>query len=162
MKYKGQLNKPIVRKRMGLLATDEQLGEAASKSFNDMVQKLPLLADAHGVAEGDWFGLAFELARAHVPGFKVVEPAGRPTEWSELDKAELRTDADDLIAARGVTRVTDAIGRVCKLERWAEKTKGMKVSALSKHYYDADARWVRVVRDARAWNQLSSGIDSRE
>ena len=154
MKYKGALNKPVVRKRLGLLATDEQVADAANTQFHELVAKLPLLAEAHGVAKGDWFGLAFELARAHVPGFKVVDPAGRPTEWSDIDKAELRIDVDDLIAVRNTRPVTEAIRIVCKLERWAEKTKGMKISALSKHYYGADVRWVRMLRDAKAWESI--------
>lgn len=78
MKYKGQLNEPVVRKRLGLLATDKQHEDAASQLVNELVQKMPMLAEAHGVAAGDWFGLAFELAQAHVPGFKVVERSLKP------------------------------------------------------------------------------------
>lgn len=162
MKYTGKLAKPIVRRRLGVLSTEESVREAATKEANEMLEKLPLLAEAHGVAPGDWFALAVSLAKTHVPGFKVVQPAGRPTEWGQIEKAELRLDVDELLAATGGLAVTDAIRRTCKLERWVEKTKGMKVTALSKHYYAADMRFVDIVRDARSWNQLSERIDSQE
>lgn len=154
MKYKGLLNKPVVRKHLGLLATDEQRAEAANRQFHELVAKLPLLAEAHGVAAGDWFGLAFELARAHVPGFKVIDPAGRPTEWGDIDKAKLKVDVDELIAAHNGMPVTEALRRVRKLDRWTEKTKDMKETALSKHYYGADVRWVKMLMDAKAWDSI--------
>ena len=77
-----------MRRRVGLLATDEQVAAAVNAQVDELLSKLPLLAEAHGVRHGDWFALVVSLARTHVPGFKLVEPAGRPTEWGMFDKAE--------------------------------------------------------------------------
>ena len=154
MKYASELKKPVVRKIPGLLWTDEQRLELIKEQIREQLKKMPLLAKAHGVPEGDWFALAFELAKAHVPGFKLVRSAGRPAEWSDVDKAELKLDVDNLMAASSGLPVTEALRKIPKLEAWAEKTKLMRVEALSKHYYGADERWVRIVRDARAWNLI--------
>lgn len=151
MKYTGSLGKTITRKRVGLIAVDAY--QAEEKRVNDeMLAKLPDLFKAHAVPGGDWVALALALARAHVPGFKIIRRAGRPTEWGLGDKAVFRLDVDTIVVNSGNTLpVTEAIKLACRLDAWAEKTKEpMKLAAITKHYYTADLRFVEAVKEARA------------
>ena len=154
MKYSGELAKPITAKKAGLLATDDSIRAESKRIVDAQIAKLPALFAAHGVELHDWIDLVFELAEEYVPGFRVVEPAGRPTEWGDYDKAEFRLTVDHMREANPGMKITDAIRRVQRLESWQSKTKDMKVSALSKHYYGADPRWVAVMRDAKAYESI--------
>ena len=154
MKYTGKLAKPIVSKQLGLFATDADIKAEALRVTTEKVNKVSALFAVHGVELHDWMDLAFELAEEYVPGFKVIKPAGRPTEWEEYDKAEFKLTVDSMKAANNGIPVTRAISRVMKLSSWAGKTKGMQVSALSKHYYAADPRVVAMMRDANAYNLI--------
>jgi hypothetical protein len=157
VKYTGKLAKPIVSKQLGLLATDDDIKAEALRVATEKVNKVSALFAVHGVELNDWMDLAFELAEEYVPGFKVVRPAGRPTEWQEYDKAEFKLAVDDMKSANEGIATTEAIRRVCRLSHWAEKNKGMKVTALSKHYYAADSRFVAMMQDAKAYNLIVQG-----
>lgn len=160
MKYVGTLAKPIVLKHLGLLADDAAFQAEAERTTSEIFAKLPDLFKAHGVLENDFFGLALALAKNHVPGFKLAKPAGRPTEWSLLDKAEFRVDVDTFIKNNGVS-VVEAIKLTIRLDRWAEKTQPMKLAALEWHYYDADLRFVAIVKHAHAFDALPVGVRVR-
>lgn len=160
MKYTNQLAKPIKAKRLPLLAKDSDFKTEAGRISAEKFAKLPDLCAAHGVLYGDWLGLALALATEHVSGFKIATPAGRPTEWGDYDKAMFRLDVEDMQSASVGLPLTEAMRRVCRLSQWAGKTKGMKVTALSKHFYSVDLRWVRVARDARLMNQLTGTNNS--
>lgn len=152
MKYTGTLNKPITKRRLSLLAL-YPLRDEYQRQTDEALSKLPDLFAAHDVQNGNWPALALALARAHVPGFKIVEPAGRPTEWGLADKAEFRFDVDTFVINSGNTMlVTEAIKLACRLDAWASKTKPMTLAAITKHYYTADLRFVEIVKDARAWD----------
>lgn len=157
MKYTGKLAKPIVSKQLGVFATDEDIKAEALRVTTEKVNKVSALFAVHGVELDDWVDLVFELAEEYVPGFKVIKPAGRPTEWEVYDKAEFKLTVDDMKSANDGIATTEAIRRVCRLSHWAEKTKGMKVTALSKHYYAADSRVVAMMRDANAYNLINQG-----
>jgi hypothetical protein len=151
MKYVGNLNKGITRKRMGIFADDADYATEAQRTTDEMFSKLPDLFAVHQVSEGDWAGLAMALAKTHVPGFKLINPAGRKTEWNPADKAEFRLDVDAIIENHGIS-VVEAIKLACRLDAWIEKTKEpMTIAALEQHYYKADIRFIQVVKDARAW-----------
>jgi hypothetical protein len=160
MKYTNQLAKPIKAKRLSLLATESDFETEAGRITAEKFAKLPDLCAAHGVIYGDWLSLALALATEHVSGFKIALPAGRPTEWGDFDKAMFRLDVEDMQSASVGLPVTLAIDRVRKLSQWAEKTHGMKVTALSKHFYSVDSRWVQIARDARSMNQLTGTNNS--
>ncbi len=83
-----EVNVVALERRLEGELLDEQVAAAVNAQVDELLSKLPLLAEAHGVRHGDWFALVVSLARTHVPGFKLVEPAGRPTEWGMFDKAE--------------------------------------------------------------------------
>lgn len=155
MKYEGRLSKPIVRKKLGLLAPEEAFELDYKRVVDEMFGKLPELFAAHAVPDGNWAALAIELAKEHVPGFRVVNPAGRKTEWEVTDKAELRVDVDAEIEQSGLS-VIEAIKVTIRRPAWAAKTKPMKLDAIRKHYDAADPRWVRIVEDARRWESIQS------
>lgn len=159
MKYTQELTKPIKRKRLGLLADEALHAEEARRIVDEMFAKIPMLAQAHGVDHGDWFGLALALAKEHVPGFKVVNPSGRPPEWSDVDKAEFSIAVDEVRLSSGKT-VDESMKLVIRLERWAKKTAPMSLEALRQHYYQADKRWIAVVKDARAYELLMAGKET--
>ena len=154
--YTGRLGKTIARRKMGLLADEADFIAEANRITDEMYSKLPDLFYAHGVEAGNWKALGLALAKAHVPGFKVADPAGRPTEWSKFHKAEFKLDVDAFIERTKPEKlsVVEAIKRVIRQDAWSEKTKKMTLSALEKHYYDADRRWCKVVQDARAYELI--------
>lgn len=153
MKYTGTLNKRITRRRIGLLGGDDAVQAESNRINAEMVEKLPALFDAHGIEYGNWVRLALALAREHVPGFAVINPPGRPTEWGLALKAEFRLDVDAIATAKGLT-VIEAIKLAIRLDAWAIKTKPMDLRALEKHYYTADLRFVEIVKKARAYESI--------
>lgn len=161
MKYTGKLSKTITKKRIGLLCDEDFYRGEAKRTNDEMFAKFPDLFKAHGIIEGDWFALSLALAKEHVPGFKVVRPAGRPTKWGLAEKAEFRLDVDTIIEKSGLS-VVEAIKQVCRLDAWKEMTaEPMSLSALEQHYYKADLRFVEVVKDARAWQALPLSVRAR-
>ena len=154
MKYTGTLAKPIARKRTGLLNDDATIEAEANRTTLERFAKLPDLFRAHGVPENDFLRLAISLAKEHVPGFKLVNPPGRKTEWSDYYKAEFKLTVDAMREANPGMPTTQAISKVCRLSSWEEKTKGMKVSALRKHYDAADPRFVKLMKDAKAYDSI--------
>lgn len=165
MKYTGSLSKTIARKRIGVFASEDAYIAEAKRTTDEMFSKLPDLFKAHQVTEGDWVALVLALAKAHVPGFKVVNPAGRKPEWDSSHKAEFRLDVDTTIEKSGQKKlsVVEAIKLVCRMGDWAEKTEPMNLAALEQHYYKADMRWVQVVKEARAYRAIpQSERDSHE
>ena len=157
MKYTGTLAKPIPRKRMELLVDDATFQAEAHRTIEAMFAKLPDLFKAHGVAEFNYLGLVVAMAKEHVPGFKLVNPAGRPTTWGDYDKAQFRLSVDDMREANPGMPTTQAISRVYRFSSWEAKTQGMKGAALRKHYDAADLRWVQVARDAKAYESIIRG-----
>jgi hypothetical protein len=153
LKYTGKLNKPIVRKRIGILANEDAYMAEAKRITDEMFAKLPDLFAAHGLQHGDWVALAMELAKAHVPGFQVNKPAGRKTEWDISHKAEFRLDVDAIVANSGLS-VVEAIKLTIRSDAWAVKAAPMTIAALEQHYYKADMRWVQIVKDARAYESI--------
>ena len=150
MKYTGALKKAIVRKRLGILHTESEFQDDSQRIVDEMVSKLPELFAVYEVNQGDWVSLAFRLAQAHVPGFKVVDPPGRPPEWGPHENAGFHIDVDAVIDERHLT-VVEAIKIVIRMESWAKKTSPMNMVALERRYYSADPAWVKIVKDARAY-----------
>lgn len=146
-RYLGLLGQPIVANHIpGLLADDARHIESA-RQVGLMLEKLPLLAEAHGVANGDWFALVLALAREHVPGFKVVAKGGRSELWSDIEKAELSIEVE--AARKALKTLKQAIEAVLLGGRWAEKRP--TASALETHYRHADKKVVALLRDAQAY-----------
>ncbi len=157
MKYDGELNRRIPGKQFGLLAGEPEFKSEAVRVVNARFAKFPALFEAHNVPLGDWQRLAYELAVAHVPGFKVSKPVGRSTKWGELDKAELRIDVDATIAATRHKTVGEALRHLQKTdEKWKPMLRGLKQQAMRDYYYGADQRWVSMVTDSRSLHELQS------
>ncbi|WP_157627245.1 hypothetical protein [Variovorax boronicumulans] len=151
MKYQGALERPIVANDVrGLLADEARIAEA-TRQVNLMLEKLPQLAQAHGVEPGDWFALVMAMAKEHVPGFRVIAKAGRDELWSDLEKAELKIEVD---AYRKAGRnLKQAIEAVLANGRWEQKRPTH--SALDTHYKRADKSLVAMVLDARAFRAIN-------
>ncbi len=148
MKYEGRLSKPLIRKRMGPDASDGEYADEINRLAEEMISKMPDLFKAHGLKDGQYLQLALELAKAHVPGFQVRISAGRKTQWTRFDKAELRADVDDIIQKTGLT-VVKAIRQAILLDAWRKKAEPMTIAALEKHYYTADELTATLIRAAR-------------
>lgn len=147
VKYEGALERPIVANNVrGLLADEARTAEAA-RQVDLMIEKLPLLAKAHGVEAGNWFALVMAMAKEHVPGFRVITKAGRTELWSDLEKAELKIEIDEHRSAD--RNLKQAIEAVLADGKWEKKRPTH--SALETHYKRADESLVAMVRDARAF-----------
>ncbi len=125
--YTGELLKPIPKRGPGLIASvSEERWQAA---LNDAVldqmvvtlRKLSLLAEAHHVKPGDWLGLTLALARAHVPGFKVVGKGGRPLVWDTFTTARYHQAVNDHQRRYRALTLEEAMRDVSKLPEWADK-----------------------------------------
>lgn len=160
MKYTGTLSKPVVKGRRGLINAPDFTADR-ERIFTEINAKLPELFKIHGVSEGDWKDLALALAGAHVPGFKVVERAGRKREWDYLKKVEFRIAVDDLISkSKNALPVTEAIRRAKRLDRWKVKIENMKIPALSQHYYAVTLEDVDYWKERLPMKQLSKTNNS--
>lgn len=162
MKYDGDLNRRIPGKQFGLLAGEPEFKSEAVRVVDARFAKFPALFEAHNVPPGDWQRLAYELAVAHVPGFKVSKPVGRNTKWSELDKAKLRIDVDATIAATRHKTVGEALRHLQKTnEKWKPMLRGLKQQVMRDYYYSADPRWVRMAADSIAFRELAAQQDEQ-
>ena len=153
MKYTGSLSKTIVGKQIAPLSGEDAFKVEYKRQDDEMLAKLPDLFRTHEVTVGDWVGLALALAKAHVPGFKVVRRAGPRTKWSFFTKAEFRLDVDTEREKSGLS-VEKAIEHVWCLEAWRVAAIPTPLSALQKHYYSADLEFVEAIKRARAWQAL--------
>lgn len=117
----------------------------------EAIRRMDLLREHYAIPQGHWFVLAYTLAKQTVPGLEVERArAGRKTKWTPIDKAELKIAADNLVAARGIS-VTSAISSLNKTTGSPWKGKG--IPTLKGWYYEADERWVRMVRDAALYDE---------
>lgn len=122
--YKGILNKPIViAKREFPPSTILDGGETPEvKAVKARLKLEELMATVHHVEceynkkltalmrhhnivakkDGAWRALALELAKDHVPGFKIIQEkeGGRGTFWNEFALAKLYFDVSNMMAAR--------------------------------------------------------------
>lgn len=150
-RYTDVLAQPIKRHRLSLV--DDE-GDETRRIAREMAEKLPALANWHGI---DWDGtpeayaaLVLALARTHVPGFRVIEPAGRKKGLSELEKAYLRREVDAVRQDTG-KKMNAAIAQVMKTELWRDRLAGMSVRAVAQQLKEG-AKWLRVVADAEAYD----------
>jgi len=128
----------------------------AGRIEDEMRAKLPDLFKAHGITDGDWPNLAMALAKAHVPGFRVSSPPGRPNEWDELEAAEFKIEVDNICRAQGLS-VVESIKLAIRLDAWAPKAADMTLGSLEKRYYEArNSKWVELVKKARAYEQIGA------
>jgi len=138
--YTGVLGQGIEYRQLGLLGLlegDDALQAEVDRQQVEMLLKVPELERALGVIPGDWRGLALALARAHVPGFRVVAPPGRPVEWSPMDKYEWSRAVQALRIASSRS-LNDCIEKARKVGEWVDKTAGMSAGALRNHFYDGE------------------------
>jgi len=74
---------------------------AEGELSRELEKKFRLLFKQQGVAYGAWMHLAISLAVAHVPGFQLIKPAGRPrgkdSAWTQELTAKLVSDVDELL-----------------------------------------------------------------
>lgn len=150
MKYTGELAQQITLRLPSVMESlgDDFAEREGLRIAEALAAKLPALARAHGVREGDWYGLVLALASAHVKGFQLIDPPGRPVVWEEMDKAEFRLDVD-AAKLHADKSLSQAIERVKTSERWAQKARHTAVSALKQHYYKADPRLIVIAEKAR-------------
>ena len=93
---------------------------------------------------------------------KVSKPVGRNTKWSELDKAELRIDADATMATTRHKTVGEALRHLQKTsEKWKPFLNRLGAHVMKEYYNDADPRWVRMALDSRALHELEGRESER-
>ncbi|MGF6524742.1 hypothetical protein [Variovorax sp. PvP013] len=152
MMYEGKLKEPIVQQHHGLLS---DLNAEQQRINIEMLSKLPALFEAHQVEAGNWMRLAFELAKAHVPGFQVNAPAGRPLKWELAEKAAFRIDVDEIISDAKLS-LSEAIKLAIRQPRWAEQAREMTMAALVKQYKTTEMWSVEVLQDARRLEKMGT------
>lgn len=153
MKYKGNLGKTIALKQIGLLSDADAYEKEAKRITDEMFGKFPDLFIVHQVTQGDWMALSLALAKAHVPGFKVVRPSGAPKKWESVARAEFRLDVDAIIEDKGLS-VVESIKLAIRLYTWEAKTASMTIGALEKQYYSTDMRMVELIKKARSYELM--------
>ncbi|NCT97024.1 MAG: hypothetical protein GXD23_06605 [Comamonadaceae bacterium] len=142
-RYSGVLSTPIAEKPSdysggtGLLPGKEQFERAKQLQWDRRFAKLPALFEAYGLAYGDWMALSLALAVEHVPGFRVVNEAGRPS-IDELMLAEFAL-AVDLVRGRTSMKVDAALREVSQQDAWNKRLAAARLAknpnALRSHYY---------------------------
>lgn len=141
--------------------TPEQEAEnnaAWNRHWGELLRRMDLLAEFYNVPKGGWAALALHLAVDHVPGLQVTAAtAGRPMEWPPFRVAQLRHEMDSLIASRGAGfSVASAAKVIAKRSEWKPKRATKPWEVLRRKYYEADRRWVHVLKDAAAWQSRLS------
>lgn len=151
-KYTGELLRPLVPPRIGLLMNEAQIAEKYAEIELERWKRMAILFDAHGVNQGDWQSLCFALAIAHVPGFKMAKGrAGAKTKWQDYDRAMLV-----LAVEQTGLSVTEATELLAKQEPWKSMVSHARgAKTLHDEYYRADQRMVRMARVAQAFDALS-------
>ncbi len=152
--YKGGLKKPIHRdeppippgKVIKLLSPEidhdakykEESAIFIAKSFLSLatqnIEKLGLLLEHYNIDPNDpdrWFWLSVNLAKNHVPGFKIKtkeEKGGRPQEWDIVKYARLFLEVTILMAEKknvsgcNISRACNALLKEPEWESYSRKT----------------------------------------
>lgn len=155
--YRGDLLRPIPARKLPLLSPEAQ-NEAQEAFVSEQARRMSLLFDAHGISYGDWQGLCYSLAHAHVPGFsEAKDEVGRKVKWDAVTLAEL------VLAVEGInaTDVRAAAAKLADLPPWKNMLKATQgAETLRARYYDAKAKgadkWVDILRKARKWDEIQN------
>ena len=164
--YTGVLNTPIDPEAIGLpwgaggpglLATDQEVSDAARRITDAQFEKLPALFAAHGVTLGNWSGLCLALAAEHVPGFKLKNKGGRPSKWTAYQQAEFVCDVEEL-RATGLS-IPESIKLVVRREPWKALTEEASIDRLKDIFDDARKQHpmvVSMIAKSRAFDRLTA------
>ena len=156
-KYSGELNAPIPKPQIDLLASDAERAEVAKQLTTESYRRMTLLFDVHGVEHGNWEALCFALARAHVAGFKIARSSSGPkTKWDDITRAELVL----AVESTGINNVSDATKQLAAQEPWCSIAKHGGAKTLRDEYYRADNKWVQILKKAKAWESLQLAPNS--
>lgn len=151
-KYPAELSRPITRPKLGLLASDEELQDAAIKITSERYRKMTMLFDAHRVPVGDWASLCFALAETQFAGFSVAQArSGRRTKWDINVRAELVIAVEE--TGLNITKATELLATQEPWSGMVGKDNGPQ--RLRDEYNRADKRWAMVLKDAIAYRALS-------
>lgn len=155
MKYKGILNRRrIYVPEPGLLASSEDRQAFDEAQHAESTERLAALFRFYGAK--DWRELALYLAVAHVPGMGFEKAKRGPaTVWNDMTRAELRLDIEAYVQTHGGS-TSHACSVLAGKEPWKTKLRGGRSpgQALRRQYNLAINAWVRVLEDARAYDQL--------
>ena len=142
--YKGDLASPIEPPKLTNPDSEWEKADAAEEIADQQLKRMFLLFGAHGISPGDWRGLCYALAEAHVPGFQVAKGrAGRPRKWSDLDRARLVIEVQQTELG-----ATEATRLLAQQEPWRSMLPKTKTAARTLHneYTRADPRWVEIIK----------------
>jgi hypothetical protein len=116
-KYEGDLAKPIKLKPPPLLYTPAQYEAWVKAHVAELVRRMGLLQEAHGVKAGDGDELSWSLA-LDLPGFQLAKVGGRGRRkvWNQFVRTLLALSIEEL-QALGLS-ITKATERLANEEPW--------------------------------------------
>ena len=154
-----ELHEPVqvrLPKNYLIPASDSEHDIAVEAAQRETFRKVNLLFDEYEIADHNWMRLAFLLAKDFVPGVRMIAAtSGRPKVWNALTLAELKIAIDEQISQHSGWQITDAARIIAKNSPWKERVAKSKNPAelLRRNYYQADQRWVNVLKKGMAWEE---------
>lgn len=158
--YKGKLNKPIIisdiqpkTDKIFEADTSKVLGQFyADNSFviKELTERMKLLLKHYEIESNDenrWYELALNLAKNHVPGFRVEGKSGKKTGWTPQAYAKLYFDVqrERLFAKNlNVATIGWACNRLIKKSPWKnfkinKNDKTLTAKTLQNKYSEAQS-----------------------
>ena len=119
-KYSGDLAKPIRLEPLPLLYTTAQYEAWSKAPITELVRRMGLLMDEHGVKPHDICPLSWSLA-LDLPGFQLAGPEcrGRDKVWKQDTRILLVLSIEEL-QVQGFS-ITRACERLAAMEPWKSK-----------------------------------------
>lgn len=172
LKFKGELNKYMEPRIIGLLMNEDAIREKLAMWAEEDRQNIFVLCEHFGIPNGpdQFFSLALALARELVPCFQEKNKEGRPRKWDDYAYGVLAVEVER-ITNQGMT-IDSAAKELAKrqpwnlfLEKWDEdKSFGADpAEAIKTAYKSAKKRKLTgVVRQAFKFYELQGTIGEWE
>lgn len=159
---KGPLQTKLKPRYVPLLVSEAEQLEVINEWRKEDHEKLLLLCDEMGIAEGPlrFYELALALARKHYAGFQQAEPL---TKWTDLTRGYLVVEIERLTASTGnVKSAADALAKRPEWKSFLNRTRdggeGLRVQyqRFKNHF------WAAVSRDAFRLHVIQNNISEWE
>ncbi len=154
---KGPLHTKLEPRLLPLLVSEAEQRKVIQSWFDEDHEKLLLLCDAMGIADGPrrFYDLSLALARQHYAGFQQEVPTSK---WTDLTRGYLVVEIERLTAEGHDAKA--AAGVLAGRPEWKSFSRtGKGGEGLRVQYQDfKNDRWAEVMRDAFKWHEEKNSL----
>ncbi len=153
--------------KQGLLTSDERMKELCSDRADEELRRMMVLAEEFGLSQPfNWYQVALELAKKHVPELKENVKVGAKKKWGATECTVLITEIERLI--KDGESIIGACRVLAKKEPWKsfvsekEGFLGSVPEDALRKIYDGDKRLRGLAKDYLAYCESTGDFSMQE